>query len=125
MRPLPAIEDLPPGDLYVALAAHSGRPEVLTAWLDASVTDEGDPTSADPALDPFHPGHAPAVRRGLPAPLPGRAARPQRAHHRLGAGRARPAGRDPGQGPAVHGPPPPGWPAHDRPGGLAGGPGAR
>jgi hypothetical protein len=31
MRPLPAIEDLPPGDLYVALAAHSGRPEVLTA----------------------------------------------------------------------------------------------
>ena len=39
MRPLPAVEDLPPGDLYVALAAHSGRPEVLTAWLDASVTE--------------------------------------------------------------------------------------
>ena len=59
MRPLPAIEDLPPGDLYVALAAHSGRPEVLTAWLDASVTDESDPTSADPALDPFDPGNGP------------------------------------------------------------------
>ena len=26
MRPVPAIEELPPGDLYIALAAHSGRP---------------------------------------------------------------------------------------------------
>jgi len=52
MRPVSAIEDLPPGDLYVALAAHSGRPEVLTAWLDPSVTDESDPLSADEALDP-------------------------------------------------------------------------
>jgi len=59
MRPLPAIENLPAGDLYVALAAHSGRPEVLTAWLDASVTDESDPLSADPALDPYDPGNGP------------------------------------------------------------------
>jgi pimeloyl-ACP methyl ester carboxylesterase len=59
MRPLAAIEHLPPGDLFIALAAHSGRPEVLTAWLDPSVTDEGDPLSADPALDPFSPGHGP------------------------------------------------------------------
>ena len=59
MRPLPAIEELPPGDAFIALAAHSGRPEVLTAGLDPSVTDESDPVSADPALDPFNPGHGP------------------------------------------------------------------
>lgn len=59
MRPLLAIQDLPAGDLFIALAAHSGRPEVLTAWLDPSVTDETDPLSADPALDPFDPSHGP------------------------------------------------------------------
>jgi pimeloyl-ACP methyl ester carboxylesterase len=59
MRPLPAIEVLPPGDLFIALAAHSGRPEVLTAWLDPSVTDENDPLSTDPVLDPFNTGNGP------------------------------------------------------------------
>ncbi|MEU8799855.1 alpha/beta hydrolase [Spirillospora sp. NPDC048819] len=59
MRPVSAIEDLPAGDLFIALAAHSGRPEVLTAWMDPSVTDETDPLSADPALDPFNPENGP------------------------------------------------------------------
>jgi pimeloyl-ACP methyl ester carboxylesterase len=59
MRPLPAIEQLPPADMFIALAAHSGRPEVLTAWLDPSVIDERDPVSADRALDPFNAGNGP------------------------------------------------------------------
>lgn len=45
--------DLPPADLYVSLNAHAGRPEVLTAWFDPSVTDESDPFAADPDLDLF------------------------------------------------------------------------
>jgi pimeloyl-ACP methyl ester carboxylesterase len=59
MRALPAIEHLPAGDLFVALAAHTGRPEVLTAWLDPSVTDETDPLSVNSGLDPFNPEHGP------------------------------------------------------------------
>ena len=65
MRPLPAIGQLPPGDLFIALAAHAGRPEVLTAWLDPSVTDETDPLSADPELDPFNPAHGPPYSAGF------------------------------------------------------------
>jgi hypothetical protein len=59
MRPLPALEALPTADAFVALAAHSGRPEVLTAWLDPSVTDETDPVAADPDLDPFDDRNGP------------------------------------------------------------------
>ncbi len=59
MRPLTAVEDLQAGDLFVALAAHSGRPEVLTNWLDPSVMDETDPVSADPDLDPFSSANGP------------------------------------------------------------------
>jgi hypothetical protein len=47
------------GDLYVSLAAHPGRPQVLTAWMDGSVTDESDPTKTDAALDIFNPRNGP------------------------------------------------------------------
>jgi hypothetical protein len=47
------------GDLYVSLAAHPGRPQVLTAWMDASVTDESDPLVTDPSLDLFNAGNGP------------------------------------------------------------------
>ena len=46
-------------DLYISLQAHLGRPEVFTAWLDPSVTDELDPLSVDPSLDMFNPDNGP------------------------------------------------------------------
>ncbi len=53
-----AVLDLPGADLYISLNAHPGRPEVLTAWIDPSVTDETDPLSVDPDLDMFASGRA-------------------------------------------------------------------
>ena len=66
MRPLSTIEDLPAGDLFLALAAHSGRPEVLTNWLDPSVTDETDPLATDPAAARVR-GDSGQLRHGVPA----------------------------------------------------------
>ena len=58
--PLPdAVLDLPAADLYISLCAHLGRPEILTAWLDPSMTDENDPTSVDPSLDMYDPAPGP------------------------------------------------------------------
>lgn len=54
-----AVLDLQPADYYVSLNAHPGRPEVLTAWFDPSVTDEADPLSVDPVLDLFAEGRQP------------------------------------------------------------------
>ena len=51
--------DLPPADLYISLAAHPGRPEVLTGWMDPAVLDESDPTLTDPALDMYDPANGP------------------------------------------------------------------
>jgi pimeloyl-ACP methyl ester carboxylesterase len=56
---LEALHTLPKADLYVSLNAHTGRPQVLTDWMDASVVDETDPLPTDPTLDPFDPDHGP------------------------------------------------------------------
>jgi pimeloyl-ACP methyl ester carboxylesterase len=53
------VEDLAPAHGYVALAAHPGRPEVLTNWLDAAVVDEFDPARTDAELDLWNPENGP------------------------------------------------------------------
>ncbi len=59
MCPAAGIDELLPGDAYVSLAAHPGRPEVLTAWMDAAVIDEDDPTLTDADLDLWNPTNGP------------------------------------------------------------------
>ena len=53
MRPAAGLTELMPADGYIASAAHPGRPDVLTAWMDAAVVDEHDPVASDPTLDLF------------------------------------------------------------------------
>lgn len=55
----PGLDDLPPGDLFVFVSAHPGRPEIFTKWMDASVLDELDPVGSDPALDIYNPENGP------------------------------------------------------------------
>lgn len=59
MRLAAGAEDLEPADAFIALAAHPGRPDVLTNWLDASVADEADPASVDDSLDLWNPKNGP------------------------------------------------------------------
>ena len=63
MRPAAGLNDLPPADGYVASAAHPGRPDVLTAWMDASVVDENDVLATDPELDLFDACNGPPTHR--------------------------------------------------------------
>lgn len=49
-------------DALIFLNAHRGRAQVLTGWLDPSVSDESDPLSLDPELDMFDPRHGPPYR---------------------------------------------------------------
>lgn len=59
MRPAAGLTDLVPADGYVSTAAHPGRPDVLTAWMDGAVVEETDAVASDPALDLFDERHGP------------------------------------------------------------------
>jgi pimeloyl-ACP methyl ester carboxylesterase len=59
MRPAAGLTELIPADGYVSTAAHPGRPEVLTAWMDAAIVDENDPVATDPDLDLFNEANGP------------------------------------------------------------------
>jgi hypothetical protein len=54
-----ALANLRAGDLFIAVAAHTGRADVLTSWMDPSVTDEADPVAGDSSLDAFNPANGP------------------------------------------------------------------
>ena len=53
------LQELHTADFYVSLCAHSGRPEVLTAWFDPAVADEREPFSVVAELDMYNPEHGP------------------------------------------------------------------
>jgi hypothetical protein len=95
-------DDLPPADGITLFGAHPGRALVLEKWLDASVTDETDCLSRDPALDIYDSANGPPFSTGFVAAI--RAAQTARStlitawvRHRLATIRAIPEGpRDEG-----------------------------
>ncbi|MDQ2637949.1 MAG: alpha/beta hydrolase [Actinomycetota bacterium] len=59
MRPAAWLTELPPADGYIASAAHPGRPDVLTAWMDGAVVDENDAVATAADLDLFSESNGP------------------------------------------------------------------
>lgn len=51
--------DFIPADAVIFSAAHPGRAQVLTEWLDPSVVDERDPLATDASLDMYDTRHGP------------------------------------------------------------------
>jgi pimeloyl-ACP methyl ester carboxylesterase len=50
-------EPMPPGDLYIAVAAHLGEGRFMLNVIDPAVIDEADPTVTDPGWDMYNPGN--------------------------------------------------------------------
>jgi pimeloyl-ACP methyl ester carboxylesterase len=50
-------EDMPEGDLYIAVAAHLGEGRFMLNVLDPSVVNEVDPTAVDPDWDMYNPAN--------------------------------------------------------------------
>jgi len=50
-------ETMPPGDVYIAVAAHLGEGRFMLNVLDPSVADEADPTSCDREWDMYNPAN--------------------------------------------------------------------
>ncbi|KPA38246.1 alpha beta hydrolase [Fusarium langsethiae] len=46
-------------DAFIFINAHTGRPNVLSNWLDPAVIDEDDPVKTDPTLDMYNPANGP------------------------------------------------------------------
>ena len=115
MRPAAGLTELTAADGYVASAAHPGRPDVLTAWMDASVVDENDAARHRSRSRPVRPQERSAVLDGVRRPLPRGAGRPQRRDHRLGRTRTQTCSRSRLLRSAVHGAAHLGRPADGRP----------
>ena len=53
------LDDLISGDLYVSVAAHPGRADLLAFMMDPSVVDETDPVARDRSIDMYNPDNGP------------------------------------------------------------------